>query len=231
VNPWRPPPAARFFSEAGKHDKEAEKAAEKEEGKEAPESAESKQASEESAEAKAEVEGSETEAKEAETEVVDPLVAAQTERDKARQSLLLTLADAENTRRQRERELKSKKATAQRKFAEEMASVATVFDRATSGLDANDPVAEGMIMTKTYFEQSLAKHNVTPLPAEFGDKFVQTRMEKVGESADVAEGCIQIIEPGWVFASDVEHVLVRAKVKVGVAVPTPPPKSESNAEA
>jgi len=155
---------------------------------------------------------------------VDPVAVSQAARDKARKDLLLALAESENLRRVRQREVENRKKSAQRKFALEMARVATTFETATAGLDSADPIAEGMLLTKSAALQSLAKHGVVPFSPAEGDQFDVAKMEKLGETGDVAAGCISLVERGWLLESGEApgDVLVRAKVKIGAAVPTPP---------
>jgi molecular chaperone GrpE len=154
---------------------------------------------------------------------VDPIAASQAARDKARKDLLLALAESENLRRVRQREVENRKKSAQRKFAAEMARIATVFEKATAGLDSEDPIAEGMLLTKSAAIQSLAKHGVVPFQPEESDQFNAAQMEKLGETGDVSAGCISVLERGWLFEyGDGQDVLVRAKVKTGATVATPP---------
>jgi molecular chaperone GrpE len=167
----------------------------------------------------------------AESAEVDPVAASQAARDKARKDLLLALAESENLRRVRQREVENRKKSAQRKFAAEMARVATTFEKATAGLDLEDPIAEGMVLTKSAALQSLGKHGVVPFTPEEGDPFDAAKMEKLGETGEVAAGCVSVLERGWLFESgEAQDVLVRAKVKTGATLatpPTPPPAAEA----
>merc|ERR1719324_1777992 len=131
---------------------------------------------------------------EAEPAEVDPVAVSQAARDKARKDLLLALAESENLRRVRQREVENRKKSAQRKFAAEMARVATIIEGATAGLDSEDPIAEGMLLTKSAALSSLAKHGVVPFTPEEGDAFDAAKMEKLGETGDVSAGCISVLE-------------------------------------
>lgn len=156
----------------------------------------------------------------------DALAALNEKLDAAKTQLAYALAEADNTRKRAERDIVDARAYAVSRFAGDMISVADNFERALSSLspqmregmgDAGRLLLTGVEMTQKELIAALARHGVTAIPAEPGDRFDPNLHQAAAQiPSDHKTGSIAaVMQPGW----KIQDRILRAAM---VAVSTGP---------
>ena len=151
------------------------------------------------------------------------------ELDSVRDQMLRAVAEAENTRKISEREVKDARAYAVTAFARDLLSVADNFSRALASLtpdmregmgEAGKTLLEGVEMTEKELHSVLSRHGVTQIPSDPGVKVDANLHEAVTQMpADQDAGCIaQTVQAGWKIG---DRTLRAAMVVVSSGPPAP----------
>lgn len=151
----------------------------------------------------------------------------QAERDELKDRMLREAADAENTRRRADREIRDATAYAVTTFAHDLLSVADNLARALQALspdmrasmgETGRSLLSGVEMTEKELHTVLARHRVEPIPAAPGDKFDPNLHQAAAQipSEHAAGAIAAVIQTGWRIG---ERTLRAAMVAVSSGAP------------
>lgn len=177
---------------------------------------------------KAEAEAlAEAEAAEAETDSGSEIERLESELDKAREDMMRALADAQNTRRRAEREVKETRDYAVSRFASDLLGVADNLARALDAVnrdemgEAGKQLADGVELTQRALLTAFERHGVKRVDPAPGDAFDPNRHQATAQfPSEHAAGSIAVVmAPGYVIG---ERTLRAAMV----AVSTGPAEAE-----
>ncbi|MEE2565410.1 nucleotide exchange factor GrpE [Hyphobacterium marinum] len=176
------------------------------------------------AEALAEAEKAEADADSESGSEIDRLEA---ELEKAREDMMRALADAQNTRRRAEREVKETRDYAVSKFASDLLGVADNLARALDAVnrdemgEAGKQLADGVELTQRALLTAFERHGVKKVDPAPGDAFDPNRHQATAQfPSEHASGTIAVVmAPGYVIG---ERTLRAAMV----AVSTGPAEAE-----
>jgi len=168
------------------------------------------------AEALAEAEKAEADADSESGSEVDRLEA---ELEKAREDMMRALADAQNTRRRAEREVKETRDYAVSKFAGDLLGVADNLARALDAVnrdemgEAGKQLADGVELTQRALLTAFERHGVKKVDPAPGDAFDPNRHQATAQfPSEHASGTIAVVmAPGYVIG---ERTLRAAMVAV-----------------
>jgi molecular chaperone GrpE len=157
--------------------------------------------------------------------------------DDLRDRLLRAVADADNTRKRAEKEVRDTREYAVSSFAKDMVDVADNLARALSTIeeadmdtasDAMKTLVEGVAMTERALLSKMERHNVKKIDPQLGDNFDPHIHQAVAQiPSDQAVGKIAtVMQTGFVIGS---RTLRAAMVAVSAGTPagTPPPSGET----
>jgi molecular chaperone GrpE len=157
--------------------------------------------------------------------------------DDLRDRLLRAVADADNTRKRAEKEVRDTREYAVSNFAKDMVEVADNLSRALSTIedtdldnasDAMKTLVEGVAMTERALLSKMERHNVRKIDPQLGDTFDPHVHQAVAQiPSDQAVGKIAtVMQTGFVIGS---RTLRAAMVAVSAGTPanTPPSSGET----
>lgn len=146
---------------------------------------------------------------------------------------LRVLAEMENLRKRTEREVQDARAYAVTSFARDLLTVADNLDRALAAVPADDEdpalkaLTEGVSLTSREFQGVLAKHGVTridPQPGERFDPNLHQAMFEVPDPSRPSGEVVQVVQAGFALSGR----LLRPAM-VGVSKGGPKPQAEAGA--
>ncbi len=146
---------------------------------------------------------------------------------------LRVMAEMENLRKRTEREVHDARAYAVSAFARDLLTVADNLDRALAAVppDDEDPalkaLTEGVSLTSREFQGILARHGVTriePQPGERFDPNIHQAMFEVPDPSRPTGEVVQVMQPGFALSGR----LLRPAM-VGVSKGGPKPQAEAGA--
>jgi molecular chaperone GrpE len=144
-----------------------------------------------------------------------------------RERFLRAAADAENTRKRAEKEIKETREYAVSRFAGDMLGVADNLSRAlesarrTAGEETSDAMKaliEGVEMTERVLQSALSRHGVAPIDPQPGETFDPHRHQAAAQiPSEHANGTIAaVMQPGYIIGA---RVLRAAMVAVSAGQP------------
>jgi molecular chaperone GrpE len=153
--------------------------------------------------------------------------------DDLRDRLLRAVADADNTRKRAEKEVRDTREYAVTNFAKDMVDVADNLSRALSTVedtdldnasDAMTTLIEGVAMTERALLSKMERHNVKKIDPQLGDAFDPHVHQAVAQiPSDQAVGKIAtVMQTGFVIGS---RTLRAAMVAVSAGAPASTPSS------
>jgi molecular chaperone GrpE len=169
----------------------------------------------------------ETAAAEPETETADERARLEAENAELKDRALRTLAEMENLRKRTERESADARAYAVTAFARDILSVADNLARALTAVPEGEDnaalkaLAEGVGLTSRELETALAKHGVTKIEPEAGERFdpnLHQAMFEVPDPSQPTGTVVQIVQPGFAISG---RLLRPAMVGVSKGGPKP----------
>jgi molecular chaperone GrpE len=146
---------------------------------------------------------------------------------------LRVMAEMENLRKRTEREVQDARAYAVSAFARDLLTVADNLDRALAAVpsDDEDPalkaLVDGVGLTGREFQGVLAKHGVTRIEPQAGERFdpnLHQAMFEVPDPSRPTGEVVQVIQPGFAISGR----LLRPAM-VGVSKGGPKPQAEAGA--
>lgn len=157
----------------------------------------------------------------------------QAELDETRDRLLRALAEVENLRRRKEREVEEAHKYAVTGFARELLDVADNLSRALESIpdearaesEVVKSLAEGVAMTEKTLLGSFERHRISKITPELGEKFdhnLHQAMLEVATDQQPPGTVAQVMQPGYLIA---DRLLRPAMVGVAKA----PPAAEQEA--
>jgi len=182
------------------------------------------------AEAEAGLEKTDAKAGPALAEVEEPLspeaqiIALSVERDELKDRLMRALAEAENTRKRGERDRKDAENYGGTRLARDLLSVHDNLGRALDNIgdelrECAAAFIEGVELTQRELLAAFAKHKITAVTPEPGEKFdpkLHQAMFEAPVPGSVPGAVIQVMQPGFVIA---DRLLRPAMVGVASAAP------------
>lgn len=155
----------------------------------------------------------------ASTRQPDALTALKAERDEMRDRWMRALADAENNRKRGERDRRDAEIYGGAKLARDLLSVHDNLQRAIDAIDESQretskSVVEGIELTMRELISTFAKHKITPIVPEVGEKFDPKMHQAMFEAPvpDIHAGhIIQCLNGGFMIG---ERLLRPAQVGV-----------------
>lgn len=171
-----------------------------------------------------------------EEESLDSVIA---EREALRDQLLRAVADAENIRKRAEKEVADTRQFALTNFARDLLSVSDNLSRALSAVsddvraamgDPGKNLLAGVEMTEKELRTVLARHGVTPMDVNPGDRFDPNRHQAAAQipSEHAAGAVVSAIQSGWVIG---ERTLRAAMVAVSAGGQSEAPAKDDDASA
>lgn len=159
----------------------------------------------------------------------------QEERDKFREKYLRKVADFENLRKRKQKELEDKRKYANQRVLKDLLEVVDNFERAMESMSfENEDVREGNEMIHQQLVNLLERHDVRQIEAE-GEPFDPHRHEGMmqEEREDLEDArVLEVFKKGYLYH---DRVLRPARVKVGVppsdADEEQPPENEETSSA
>mmetsp|Transcript_7393 Transcript_7393/g.15367 ORF Transcript_7393/g.15367 Transcript_7393/m.15367 type:complete len:242 (-) Transcript_7393:195-920(-) len=139
-------------------------------------------------------------------------------------SLLLSLADFENTKKRFAKECENRNRGATVHFSKKMIDTFVEVDALTSRVDAkSDDLSgpcqafhEGIVLTRDLYRTTLGRFGVQEFSVERGEHLASARHESVGTVEDASLGAntvAELVHPGWVLEPGAS-VLRKAQVKL-----------------
>ena len=160
-------------------------------------------------------------------EAPDALARLEAENAELKDRALRTLAEMENLRKRTEREVADSRAYAVTAFARDLLSVADNLARALTAVPEGEENAalkaltEGVGLTGRELESTLAKHGVTKIEPQAGERFdpnLHQAMFEVPDPSQPSGIVVQIVQPGFAISS---RLLRPALVGVSKGGPKP----------
>jgi molecular chaperone GrpE len=174
-------------------------------------------------------EGSEPPATEGEHEL-------RAELDETRDRLLRSLAELENLRRRKEREVEDARKYAMAGFARELLDVADNLSRALDSIppearesDLLKNLIEGIAMTERTLLASFERHRISKVTPEIGAKFdhnLHQAMFEVTTDQQPPGTVAQVMQPGYVIADRLLRPAMVGVAKAPTAAPGAPPDGD-----
>jgi molecular chaperone GrpE len=142
-----------------------------------------------------------------EPEDIDPVEALQNEVADLKDRLMRSLAEQENLRKRGERDRRDAETYGGQKLARDLLSVSDNMKRALETVkedqrEANKGLIEGIELTQRELISAFAKHKITPIAPEVGDKFDPNMHQAMFEAPfpDVKAGHIlQVMAEGYMI--------------------------------
>jgi molecular chaperone GrpE len=142
-----------------------------------------------------------------EPEDIDPVEALQKEVADLKDRLMRSLAEQENLRKRGERDRRDAETYGGQKLARDLLSVSDNMKRALETVkedqrEANKGLIEGIELTQRELISAFAKHKITPIAPEVGDKFDPNMHQAMFEAPfpDVKAGHIlQVMAEGYLI--------------------------------
>jgi molecular chaperone GrpE len=160
-------------------------------------------------------------------EAPDALARLEAENAELKDRALRTLAEMENLRKRTEREVADSRAYAVTAFARDLLTVADNLARALTAVPEGEEnaalkaLAEGVGLTSRELESTLAKHGVTKIEPQAGEKFdpnLHQAMFEVPDPSQPSGIVVQIVQPGFAISG---RLLRPALVGVSKGGPKP----------
>jgi len=160
-------------------------------------------------------------------EAPDALARLEAENAELKDRALRTLAEMENLRKRTEREVADSRAYAVTAFARDLLSVADNLARALTAVPEGEENAalkaltEGVGLTGRELESTLAKHGVTKIEPQAGERFdpnLHQAMFEVPDPSQPSGIVVQIVQPGFAISG---RLLRPALVGVSKGGPKP----------
>ena len=142
-------------------------------------------------------------------EAADETARLQAENAELKDRTLRTLAEMENLRKRTEREVSDSRAYAVTSFARDLLSVADNLDRALAAVPADDEdpalkaLVDGVNLTGRELQNVLAKHGVTKIEPQSGEKFDPNFHQAMFEVPDPAQPSglvVQVVQTGFAIS-------------------------------
>ena len=160
-------------------------------------------------------------------EAPDALARLEAENAELKDRALRTLAEMENLRKRTEREVANSRAYAVTAFARDLLPVADNLARALTAVPESEEnaalkaLAEGVGLTGRELESTLAKHGVTKIEPQAGERFdpnLHQAMFEVPDPSQPSGIVVQIVQPGFAISG---RLLRPALVGVSKGGPKP----------